>query len=54
MKIKVRESIKKEFPQDKVMQFLHEVGASYQDRSKNIASFLRLISKEAKMAIGKN
>lgn len=48
MKIKVRERIKKEFPRDKMMQFLHEVGASYQDKSKDVASFLRLVAKETK------
>lgn len=47
MKIKIRQGIKREFPKDKMMQFLHEVGACYQDRSKDVASFLRLVSKEA-------
>lgn len=46
MKIKIRESIKREFPKDKMMQLLHEIGASYQDRSKDVPSFLRLIAKE--------
>lgn len=54
MKIQVRKSIKKEFPQDKMMQFLHEIGASYQDKSKDIASFLRLIAKEAKIITSRN
>jgi len=45
MIIKIRESIKREFPKDKMMQFLHEIGASYQDKSKDVASFLRLIAE---------
>lgn len=49
MKIKVRERIKREFPKDKMMQLLHEVGASYQDRSKDVASFLRLVAREVKV-----
>jgi len=48
MIIKIRESIKREFPKDKMMQFLHEIGASYQDKSKDVASFLRLIAEETK------
>lgn len=54
MKIKVRESIKKEFPKDEMMQVLHEIGASYQDRSEDVSSFLRLIAKETKIKFSPN